>query len=857
CAFTDTYTVAQPSAIIVTNAIIEDLSCFDDASGSLQIDPAGGTGSFSFSWSNGGNTNTISNLDAGTYGVTVTDDNNCAFTDSYLVTQPLAISPNTVTIVDVECGSGATGSISLEMIDGNENYSYVWSNGEEASLISDLETGDYEITITYTSTGCSAEFTYFIAQPGDLSLVSSTIIDNNCSDGTSGSIALNISGGVGMLNYEWSNTSIESSINNLETGAYTVTITDENSCNLQLDFEVESPLPIAAENLNIQDVLCHGDTSGNISLVLAGGISPYTVEWTYTNSDNTETFIECNYNVAASVSKYFAAGTVDIKIKDENNCIQELDILTIEEPEIISTNVLSATDVLCFGDTTGIINMEILGGISPYSVGWVIAPINGDPQYEKWVYNIDGIATKNLPAGIVSPKIVDANDCQVLQEPIEINQPEAIAIQTPIISDVLCFGDTTGIVNFDVSGGTSPYSVEWTYNDPNGSESFIEWTYNNTSSASNNFGMGMVSTNILDKNGCIFILDQINIDQPDSLYISALVIDDALCIDDTTGSIGFDISGGIPNYSIEWTYTPSGSSSPTTEWTDGISSSVDKNFGPGLVDALIKDQNGCEQILPQQEINSDTEITLTTFDIIQPKCGEDSTGVIEIAFSGGFAPYAVEWTYTPIGGTETFVEWTYNISDGLTQIFGAGVISAIIEDNNGCTFILEEFMLENSDGVQILDIEDSYENDLGSIKLVLNMESSGLKFEWSGPDGYESSMQNIDNLKKGIYSCIITDENGCQVTTGDILIGSLSAEFEDYKLKISLNTLIDQWLHIDSKINTAPIALRVTTMDGQTVLIRNGLKHSSSIDLSVLNTGLYMITFSSERSRISHLVFKK
>ena len=787
----------------------------------------------------------------------MTDENSCIFIDSYTVTQPDEINPNTVIIVDVECGSGATGSISLEMIDGNENYSYLWSNDEETSMISNLETGDYDVTITHVATECSAGFNYFVAQPGDLALESSTITDNTCSDGTSGSISLNISGGVGALIYEWSNTSAESSIDNLATGMYTVTISDENNCNLQLDFEVASPLPITADNSNIQDVLCHGDTSGIINLVLIGGISPYAVEWTYTNTENTETFVEWTYNVESSVSKYFAAGTIALKVEDENECVQELDVLTIQEPEIVSTNVLSATDVLCFGDTTGIINIEISGGISPYSVGWVIAPINGDPQYEKWVYNIDGIATKNLPAGVVSPKIVDANDCQVLQEPIEINQPEAIAIQTPIISDVLCFGDTTGVVNFDISGGTSPYSVEWTYNDPNGSESFIEWTYNNTSSASNNFGMGMVSTNILDENGCIFTLDQINIDQPDSLNTSALVVGNAICLDDTTGSIGFDISGGVPNYSIEWTYTPIGSSNPTIEWSQGITSSVDKTFGVGLVDSRIKDQNGCELLLPQQEIKSDTEITITTFDITQPKCGEDSTGVVNIAFDGGLAPYAVEWTYTPIGGTETFIEWTYNISDGLIQMFGAGVISGIIADNNGCTYTIEAFSLENADGVKILNIVESYEDELGSIELVLNMKSSGLKFEWQGPDGYESSMRDIDNLKKGIYSCVITDENGCQASTGDILVGPLSAEFEQSEIQVSFNTLIDQWLHIDSKTNTLAIGIRITTLDGKTVLLRNGVENPVSIDLSFLNTGLYMVTFSSERSRISHLVFKK
>ncbi|MFT6780781.1 MAG: hypothetical protein ACJA1A_000697, partial [Saprospiraceae bacterium] len=857
CTFTDTYVVLQPDEIIVTSSDIDDLDCYDDASGSIQINAIGGTGSFSYAWTNGGNTNSISNLDAGVYSVTVTDENSCIFIDSYTVTQPDEINPNTVIIVDVECGSGATGSISLEMIDGNENYSYLWSNDEETSMISNLETGDYDVTITHVATECSAGFNYFVAQPGDLALESSTITDNTCSDGTSGSISLNISGGVGALIYEWSNTSAESSIDNLATGMYTVTISDENNCNLQLDFEVASPLPITADNSNIQDVLCHGDTSGIINLVLIGGISPYAVEWTYTNTENTETFVEWTYNVESSVSKYFAAGTIALKVEDENECVQELDVLTIQEPEIVSTNVLSATDVLCFGDTTGIINIEISGGISPYSVGWVIAPINGDPQYEKWVYNIDGIATKNLPAGVVSPKIVDANDCQVLQEPIEINQPEAIAIQTPIISDVLCFGDTTGVVNFDISGGTSPYSVEWTYNDPNGSESFIEWTYNNTSSASNNFGMGMVSTNILDENGCIFTLDQINIDQPDSLNTSALVVGNAICLDDTTGSIGFDISGGVPNYSIEWTYTPIGSSNPTIEWSQGITSSVDKTFGVGLVDSRIKDQNGCELLLPQQEIKSDTEITITTFDITQPKCGEDSTGVVNIAFDGGLAPYAVEWTYTPIGGTETFIEWTYNISDGLIQMFGAGVISGIIADNNGCTYTIEAFSLENADGVKILNIVESYEDELGSIELVLNMKSSGLKFEWQGPDGYESSMRDIDNLKKGIYSCVITDENGCQASTGDILVGPLSAEFEQSEIQVSFNTLIDQWLHIDSKTNTLAIGIRITTLDGKTVLLRNGVENPVSIDLSFLNTGLYMVTFSSERSRISHLVFKK
>jgi hypothetical protein len=161
---TDTVRITNPSQI-TSKIISTDISCYGTNDGAVSLDSVnGGTGSYTFLWSNGDTSNSITNLGPGVYDVTVRDNNGCAFKSSAIVNEPLQIT-SVLAPTDLTCYASNDGSISLGFINGGSApYSYEWSNGETGKLISGLSAGIYSVTIT-DSKGCSKTFSE-VVNPG-------------------------------------------------------------------------------------------------------------------------------------------------------------------------------------------------------------------------------------------------------------------------------------------------------------------------------------------------------------------------------------------------------------------------------------------------------------------------------------------------------------------------------------------------------------------------------------------------------------------------------------------------------------------------------------------------------------------
>src|SRR6185436_18289455 len=160
CTTTCSYEVTQPAAALTATCSGSDVSCFGGNNGSAAAAVSGGTPDYSYNWSNGANTSSISSLMAGTYSVTVTDDHSCTTTCSYEVTQPAAALTALCSGSDVSCFGGNNGTASAAVSGGTPDYSYTWSNGANTSSISPLTAGTYSVTVTddhSCTTTCSYE----------------------------------------------------------------------------------------------------------------------------------------------------------------------------------------------------------------------------------------------------------------------------------------------------------------------------------------------------------------------------------------------------------------------------------------------------------------------------------------------------------------------------------------------------------------------------------------------------------------------------------------------------------------------------------------------------------------------------
>jgi hypothetical protein len=278
-----------------------NVSCNGGSNGGASASATGGTAGYSYSWNNGGNTAVISGLAAGTYTVTVSDQNSCLATASVTVSQPSAIVPS-VNTTAVSCFNGTNGSATASANGGTGTLSYTWSNSATGTNISNLGAGNYCVTVT-DANQCTVSACQTIANPTQVA-GSITKLDVSCNGGNNGTATLSASGGTGAFTYLWSNSATTANVSNLAAGNYTVTITDGNNCTATASTGITEPTALALTPTCNATIL--GQSTGSASVNVTGGTSPYSYNW---SSGST-----------AATASNLSAGIVNVTVTDANNC---------------------------------------------------------------------------------------------------------------------------------------------------------------------------------------------------------------------------------------------------------------------------------------------------------------------------------------------------------------------------------------------------------------------------------------------------------------------------------------------------------------------------------------------------------
>ena len=233
CTASARATVDQP-ATLTALASKTDASC-TGSSGSITLTVSGGTAPYSYVWSNGANTQNLSNLGAGTYTVVVTDAQSCTASCGATISQPIAMRTST-TVTAASCCLSSSGSIDLTVSGGTAPFSYLWSNGTITQDLSNVPAGTYSVTITDAS-GCMATASATITQPA--ALHASTSSTNATCAGSDGTATVTASGGTAPYYYSWSpGGQSTATATGLAAGSYTVTITDGRGCTLTVSAAV-------------------------------------------------------------------------------------------------------------------------------------------------------------------------------------------------------------------------------------------------------------------------------------------------------------------------------------------------------------------------------------------------------------------------------------------------------------------------------------------------------------------------------------------------------------------------------------------------------------------------------------------
>ncbi len=354
CSVTAVYTVTEPTAIGLTPAVLSNVNCNGNSDGIASVSATGGIPPYTYQWSNGGISSTVSNLSAGTHTVTVTDDNSCSDSASVTITEP----PSLITGLPTNACGSSNNTITTNFIGGTPPYSYLWSNGASTQNVSNLPAGTYTVTVT-DANGCQ-----YVEGPHIFTTIiglSASITEDYCNEGD-GVISISASGGSAPYFYTWDNGANTSNISSLSEGTYCITVTDINSC-IATSCEViaiQNPPIMADAGPNIY--ICEGATTIiGASQVGNFGTPPYTYFWTPTIGINDPTL----ENPTATYP--FADITYVVEVTDINGCVATSSMI-LHSDELLVSSVDIMPD--CGATGLGSISLTATSNVSAVSYFW-------------------------------------------------------------------------------------------------------------------------------------------------------------------------------------------------------------------------------------------------------------------------------------------------------------------------------------------------------------------------------------------------------------------------------------------------------------------------------------------------------
>lgn len=515
----------------------QDVVCFGDTSGVITVTAINSSGEFTFEYSWGSINTHMDPVDyitvpSGYYFVTLTDIYGCQVFGEMNIADDNPPLLSNLYADDVLCAGEPTGNLYAYVTGGVPPYTYDWqpSGSTEQNPVG-VYAGWHYLTIT-DDVGCEHEDSVFIDEPdAPLSLTAETGMVS-CYGYYDGYIDITVAGGTPPYYYIWSNSMQVQDQINIPAGTYIVTVIDSHECDLEETFVITQPEPLELATYT-QDVLCYGENTGSIDLVVTGGTPPYTYEWS---------------NGAGSQDLWDVfAGIYIVTVTDAHNCVNYT-MVQIEQPDLPLHGDITPTHVRCFGEGNGVADLNVFGGTPPYYFNWSNGEISED------IYD--------LVPGIYSVTINDAHNC-LAYDTVQIFQPEAP--MTGMISGThnTCNGDENGNVYITVTGGRPPYNFEWS----NGS-----WQEDLIGVPAGNY-----TVTATDQSFCHYSLT-FEVTEPEPFYLQAMD-DPTICYGMST-EIGIGIiSGSVPPYTIVW-------SNDDTGMTTTVNPTETTEFSAHVVDAM-------------------------------------------------------------------------------------------------------------------------------------------------------------------------------------------------------------------------------------------------------------------------------
>mgnify|MGYP000064034651 CR=1 FL=1 len=727
CSSTESFQVQGP-APINANPTIASVDCKGEATGAIQLNTTGGNGGFSYNWSTGATTNSITNLPAGTYSVVIEDSQGCQETESYTVTEPNqelmvnSIAPTAIT-------QSTAGSVSLNVSGGTSPYSFSWSGPNGFSSASQnlsglTEGGEYCVTIE-DNRGCTTTACAMVIN----ALRLNSNITDACFEEANGSITLNVDGGTPPYSYTWSNGgSAGPVLPNLAGGTYSVTVTDSANESVTSTFVVGESPEITANPMVVPVTGASGNNNGSITLNAAGGSQPLSYTWSGPNG----------FTSSSSSLSNLAMGTYCVTITDNNlgnNCTWE-SCFEIIFASPLQQAQLSAEGTSCSYTEDGTLTVTIVGGVAPYTVQ--VTTSEGEVISEQ--VSMSSFTFTNLPAGNTSVSVTDALGASLPSNSIMVPAAPSL-IANPIDYQHATAGDCNGSVEISVSGGTAPYTVSWNNGAGNGTE------------VDELCGDFWYVPTVTDANGCTVDVDSTFINE---FSVELVDVTDTDCPQDETGAIDIQVSGGDPGYIFTWIKNEN-TNIPVSNEEDL------NNITSGNYTVIVEEPSG-NTIMLEITVETSSELEVVTFvdtdyNGFDVSCPDAADGAAR-AVATGSTGYTYEWLDEEqmLVGMEAELE-------GLA----AGTYQLVVTDELGCA-MTNEVVLTAPDSMRVDGFVQNvrcHDGNNGAINVDIEGGLSPYNYFWShGPTGERITMQ-----APGAYTVTVVDENNCEAT-GNFVIAN-------------------------------------------------------------------------------------
>jgi hypothetical protein len=684
-------------------------ACPGLSNGAVEVVANGGAPPYQFQWSNGANTTLgeLNGLLAGSYSVTVTDDDECNSTLSFVIEGASLPAISVLEQAAPSCAGSTDGRIVIDVAP-TAAYNIVWNNGTVGPEQDQVGAGAYTVSVSSASS-CEASLTVMLEDPAPLQANVTAVTSASCANANDGTVALSVSGGVPPYTYEWSGgTTASSIITGLLPGGYEITVTDDNQCTTSLSAQVQTGNPPELNWVFANNVTCANGPDGALSVGVEGGNAGYDFEWW-----------------SPDYPQFTSTGLLATSLPAGTYCVEA------------THQVFGCTASGCYT-----LELEPAQSALPYL-----------RQVEVSVARQDGTLLKIYSGTWVKGAgcyYYDADDNAVITDEafnlINAGQPVAVEAKANVpLNSLSLLIDGAADIGLVPSGN----GVEWINLDQALSQQLITGgiiDYTLRFEGEDQAGNGLLDMRALSED--LSLCTELPGLQGDCTWSPVPVqgVDDvhhlqkicfesnALQLSATSVSSGCDgsitVHTNAPGPSV---ITLSGAGTTTT-LTVNQSMYLFSGLCQGVYTVTLLDDNGCEQ---EQTIEVGGCTVITGQPLLTPvsSCTQ-SDGSIAIpleGLQGGEPPYSLQWSNGATGP----------LNDGLS----VGSYSVTITDANGCasdfTFTIgQESPNGNTFMVEVIEVVDDVDNSCsGSITVDVFYSGSTVRLNLSGPG---APWQNIE-----------------------------------------------------------------------------------------------------------------